>query len=227
MLKTILLGPGRLLCGRGLTDEGRHRRYRLAAYKNPGEIPVIIVSLIFWALAISGAVLVSAKTSNVNPPRPQPAPTARTEPAASAQAPEAGNQTAPPSAVSGSLTAPAAGNLTVPAAQAAPPAGGNLTAGAVPAVSQPQSPALAVPPEIWLVIVESIPKSARPEAERALARHKKRGVELELLDTDAFPKLKSGMWTLALGPFDSKKEADAAAVILKPKVKDLMVRRGL
>jgi hypothetical protein len=87
--------------------------------------------------------------------------------------------------------------------------------------------ALSKPPEIWLVIVESIPKAHRSEAERALARHKKKGLDLEILDTDAFPRLKSGLWALANGPFDTKKEAEAAALILKPKVKGLMVRRGL
>jgi hypothetical protein len=87
--------------------------------------------------------------------------------------------------------------------------------------------ALAKPPEAWLVIVESIPKTARQEAERSLARHKKKGVALDLLDTDAYPKLKSGLWALAMGPYDSKKEAETAAATLKPKVKGLMVRRGL
>ena len=50
---------------------------------------------------------------------------------------------------------------------------------------------------------------------------------MELLDTDAYPMLKSGMWTLAMGPFDTKAEADLAAAELKPKVRDLMVRRGI
>jgi hypothetical protein len=81
--------------------------------------------------------------------------------------------------------------------------------------------------EAWLVIVESIPKDKRVEAEQSLARHKKRGLNLEIVDTDAYPRLKSGMWTLASGPYDTEKEARAAAAIIKPKVRDLMVRRGL
>ncbi|MDR2455499.1 MAG: SPOR domain-containing protein, partial [Deltaproteobacteria bacterium] len=60
-----------------------------------------------------------------------------------------------------------------------------------------------------------------------LARHKRKGLDLELLDTDAYPMLKGGMWTLAMGPFDTKLDADKAAADLKPKVRDLMVRRGL
>ncbi|MDR1080916.1 MAG: SPOR domain-containing protein [Deltaproteobacteria bacterium] len=82
-------------------------------------------------------------------------------------------------------------------------------------------------PEAWLVIVESIPKSKREEAEQAQARQKRKGVDLSIMDTDAYPRLKSGLWALALGPFDSKREADAAAAAIKPKVRDLMVRRGL
>jgi hypothetical protein len=81
--------------------------------------------------------------------------------------------------------------------------------------------------EAWLVIVESIPKNKRIEAEQSLARHTKRGLNLEIVDTDAYPRLKGGMWTLAAGPFDSQQEALVAAAEIKPKVKDLMVRRGL
>jgi hypothetical protein len=81
--------------------------------------------------------------------------------------------------------------------------------------------------EAWLVIVESIPKNKRTEAEQSQARYKRKGVTLELLDTDAYPLLKSGMWTLATGPYETKKEAEAAATIIKPKVRDLMIRRGL
>jgi hypothetical protein len=52
-------------------------------------------------------------------------------------------------------------------------------------------------------------------------------VELSIMDTDAYPRLKSGLWALALGPYDSKREAEAAAAGIRPKVRDLMVRRGL
>jgi hypothetical protein len=96
------------------------------------------------------------------------------------------------------------------------------------AAPKPMAPVTVTPPtQSWLVIVESIPKSARQEAEQALTRHKKRGVELELFDTDAYPLLKSGMWTLAKGPFETKAEAEAAAALIKSKVKDFMIRRGL
>ncbi|MDR3134905.1 MAG: SPOR domain-containing protein [Deltaproteobacteria bacterium] len=81
--------------------------------------------------------------------------------------------------------------------------------------------------EAWLVIVESIPKDKRAEAEQSQARHKRRGVTLEIVDTDAYPRLKGGMWTLASGPYDTEREAQEAAAAIKPKVRDLMVRRGL
>jgi hypothetical protein len=138
--------------------------------------------------------------------------------------------------------APAAGSVD-PAAGAAAQGGAPLPGGpgrldgpapAAPAtISVPRE--LVTPagapgqrlPEAWLVIVESIPKSKREEAEQAQARQKRKGVDLSIMDTDAYPRLKSGLWALALGPYDSKREADAAAAAIKPKVRDLMVRRGL
>jgi hypothetical protein len=78
-----------------------------------------------------------------------------------------------------------------------------------------------------LVIIESIPKSARTKAEESQSRQRKKGLEVELVDTDAYPRLKSGMWALALGPFETKAQADLAAQRIKPKVKEFMVRRGL
>ncbi|MDR1677202.1 MAG: hypothetical protein LBS44_02285 [Deltaproteobacteria bacterium] len=111
------------------------------------------------------------------------------------------------------------------------PAEGAQTTSSQPVVAQSltpvATPSVAEPTESWLVIVESIPKSKRTEAEQSQARHKRRGVELELFDTDAYPLLKSGMWTLASGPYETKKEAETVAATLKPKVRDLMVRRGL
>jgi hypothetical protein len=82
-------------------------------------------------------------------------------------------------------------------------------------------------PEAWLVIVASSPKSDRDKVEADRDRHKRRGLELEIFDTDAYPLLKSGMWTLALGPFDTRAEAEATAKAIQSKVKETMVRRGL
>jgi hypothetical protein len=77
------------------------------------------------------------------------------------------------------------------------------------------------------VIVTSSPKAARKEVEAERDRFRRRGVDLEIFDTDAYPLLKSDMWTLALGPFDSKTEADAKAAEIGSKVRGVMVRRGL
>ncbi|MDR1037497.1 MAG: SPOR domain-containing protein [Deltaproteobacteria bacterium] len=150
-----------------------------------------------------------------------------------------------PDQAAGAPTAPAAGSREPggPQAQASAAQGASPQAGGPGRLDGPPStPAtISVPrelvtpqgatgerlPEAWLVIVESIPKSKREEAEQARARQKRKGVDLSIMDTDAYPRLKSGLWALALGPYDSKREAEAAAAAIKPKVKDLMVRRGL
>jgi hypothetical protein len=136
---------------------------------------------------------------------------------------------------------PAAGgaaSVSAPGTAPAAPGPGRLD-GTVPPSSNPISvPRELIPPggsaatgeklpEAWLVIVESIPKSQRDKAEEAQARQRKKGVTLSIMDTDAYPRLKSGLWALALGPYDSKKAAENAAADIKPKVRDLMVRRGL
>ncbi|MDR1577630.1 MAG: SPOR domain-containing protein [Deltaproteobacteria bacterium] len=205
MLKTIIFGPGRLLCGQPVAQ--KHSSHpRLAAYRSQG--PVIALSLICWALVVAGILFGLKMLSNVDPPPPPLPPLDRSTAVAQAEA-GAGIIQAPISGAAGSGLAAA-------------------TNSPAPEAGQGHALETAPPPtQAWLVIVESIPKSARSEAERALAKHKKKGVRLELLDTDAYPKLKSGLWALAQGPFDTKSEAEAAAVTLKPQVKGLMVRRGL
>jgi hypothetical protein len=210
MLKSIFLGPGRFFFGQPSTEELRARRWNL---KVRSQSPAIFVSLIFWLLLMAGGYLLLQKFSNVDPPPPKPRAEIKSLTPTGAQ----------PSGTAPMVVSTASGGSL----GASSPT--NQTSGAVTPAADPIAPVEKAlpPPEIWLVIVESIPKSARSEAERALARHKKKGLELELLDTDAYPKLKSGLWALAQGPFDSKKEAEAAALVLKPKVKSLMVRRGL
>jgi hypothetical protein len=218
MLKTIFLAPGRVVCGQSVSAGHRPHRFRRSAFRQRG--PVLGVSLLFWALLAGLGVILSAKLgTNVDPPAPPPKAGAQLRPAAQAA------QAAP------GAPAPAAGPASaaagVPAGQALLDQAERAALAAQGGQAEPAARPLAKPPEIWLVIVESIPKSARPEAERAVARHRKKGVSLELLDTDAFPRLKSGLWALAQGPFDTKKEADEAAAGIKAKVKSLMVRRGL
>ncbi|MDR2366855.1 MAG: SPOR domain-containing protein [Deltaproteobacteria bacterium] len=184
-----------------------------------------LVSLVSWVLVLGLASFGVVKFAS--PPVPeasasvgqgtaQPAQAATGE-AATADAGAAEAQAAPGAAPE-QAQAQAVGQPTALAG-----AGGAVTS--IPSgVSQVTDKIAA---EAWLVIVESIPKSKRTEAERSLARHKKRGLSLEIVDTDAYPRLKAGMWTLASGPYDTEKEAKAAAAIIKPKVRDLMIRRGL
>ena len=85
----------------------------------------------------------------------------------------------------------------------------------------------AVAAEMWLVILHSIPKTARAEAERRQAGYKAKGLEVDILDTNAFPRLPSNYWIIALGPFDDRAGALAAADQAKTFNSGLMVRRGL
>jgi hypothetical protein len=131
------------------------------------------------------------------------------------------------SAAQPAAAAPAAGQVSpaAPAAGAAdPPVHTPLI---VPEELRLNPGAAPQAPQAWLVIIESIPKSARDKAEASLSRQKKKGLNLVLIDTDAYPRLKSGMWALSMGPFDTKADAEAAAAGLEKKVKDFMVRRGL
>jgi uncharacterized SAM-binding protein YcdF (DUF218 family) len=214
MLIDFLLAPGRYLCR--LIKKPRHKVRFQARISDGG--PVIPVSIICWAALFGLAVLLVRQFASPLLPTPAAAPAAgQAAPAApaaqpAAPAPEPGQPRMAPSAeasgAGGSVQAAGAGlSRTLEPPEAAPPA--------------------APANQVWLVIVESIPKSAREEAERSQARHRRRGVELELLDTDAYPLLRSGLWTLAMGPVDTKGEADAAAAEIRPKVRDLMVRRGL
>jgi cytoskeletal protein RodZ len=210
MLKDFLLSPGRYLC-RKFTSGKKKVRF---ASKQAIRGPVVPVSIVCW-LAVA-ALAVWAVFRFASPPIPNyNNPATQTETTASNEAGAA----AGPTAVATSATP----------GEAAP--GGTSTTNPVqttePIVEQSLTPNEVVGGEVWLVIVESIPKNKRTEAEQSQARHKRRGLTLELFDTDAYPLLKGGMWTLASGPYESRKEAEAAAVAIKPKVRDLMIRRGL
>ena len=105
-----------------------------------------------------------------------------------------------------------------------PMVGGTL-AGTEP-IAAPTGQA-ALETEMWLVILHSIPKAARAEAERRQTGYKTRGLEVDILDTNAFPKLPPNYWVIALGPFDSRAEALTAADRAKAFNSGLMIRRGL
>jgi hypothetical protein len=219
MLKDMFLAPGRYICRKFSRSRKKSRYQSRTLHKGP----VVPISIFAWLLAVGVAYGLVVWLGS--PPIPR-------------DLLEAQNS-APPPAATTAASQPQAGAAASTAPQTTTTASGNLTASApnnsteaagsslVQSVSPPAVTENVPPPEVWLVIVESIPKKSRTEAEQSQARHKKRGVDLELLDTDAYPLLKSGMWTLAMGPFDTKLEAEAAALEIKPKVRDLMVRRGL
>jgi hypothetical protein len=80
---------------------------------------------------------------------------------------------------------------------------------------------------MWLVVLHSIPSSARAEAERRQAGYKAKGLEVDILDTNAFPRLQPNLWIVALGPFDNRAEALAAADRAKEFNAGLRLLRGL
>jgi hypothetical protein len=236
MLNDFLLAPGRYLCRK---FSGSKRRKSRFVPKQAVRGPVGLISFITWALV--AALAFFGVVTFASPPYPGYK-EAKAEPETVNQA----GQTPAPSAQAQSSTVPNAQAQNAQTAQsqlgAAPAQAATQTASsqvtgqvnnadqALPSLGTDQSSAtetVAAVSEAWLVIVESIPKNKRVEAEQSLARHKKRGLSLEIVDTDAYPRLKGGMWTLASGPYETEKEAQAAAAIIKPKVRDLMIRRGL
>ncbi len=68
---------------------------------------------------------------------------------------------------------------------------------------------------------------ARQEAERRQTQYRNRGLQVEIMDTDAFPRLVGGSWIIAQGPFDGRAEALDAANRAREFNSNLMVRRGL
>ncbi|MDR3204278.1 MAG: SPOR domain-containing protein [Deltaproteobacteria bacterium] len=220
MFKDLFLAPGRFLYGIFHKNTQQRLKYKRINYV-PAAVPPL--ALASWLAIIFAAVLFVFKVGT------DPLPKGYQAPEQAKSTPDAGQIAAAPSKPD-QATAQAAAQAA--AAQVAVLANRTTAEVSPPIVEEPKSaPSIATqslpPAQAWLVIVESIPKKAREEAEQALARHKRKGLELELMDTDAYPLLKSGMWTIAKGPFDTKKEAEAAAKVIKPKVRDLMIRRGL
>ncbi|MDR1166715.1 MAG: SPOR domain-containing protein [Deltaproteobacteria bacterium] len=229
MLRALFLAPGRLLHRR---FSQKRRKFRYLAHSAEAG-PVLSLSLLFWAafLVVAGITYANLGGDGATPPMEAalvpaapPAPVAVPDGAPIAESAPAAPEvvTAPSMAQSAALLPPDAAALENAAGFSAEPL-------IVPSELRltPDAAAMAETPEVWLVIVESIPKSARDKAEEALTRQKRKGIDLSLIDTDAYPRLKNGMWALALGPYESKAEADLAAAEIKPKVRDLMVRRGL
>lgn len=207
MLKSLFLAPGRLAAKLFNNDKRRHYRSARMRPVNVG-MGTVFVSLLFWmALAGGGYMAVSTPTE-----------TGSSGPATSGQAqdpPDLPGESGGPLTEGGRVTA---GNSTAGAGSSAGGAVNNSVSTPAPVVTQQ-----------WLVILHTIPKSgrdARNEAERKQIQYRNRGLEVEILDTDSYPKLRAGSWIIALGPFDNKDTALTASNIARTFQSDLMVRQA-
>lgn len=219
MLKKLFLAPGRMLLN--ILSAGRRKKYR-STRNHPGiGFGMILLSLLCWVV-IAGGVLyavdkagllkqaldVGVEVTGVNAGDNQ-------EPGADATAEETDNQ---PTA-SGSLMSGAGDD------SALPQGGQNTSGSGGPAIAENQQQGEVA--EMWLVILHSIPKSSRDEADRLRKQYNSKGLAVDVLDSDAFPRLKRGLWLVAIGPFDDKASATEAANKATKFNAQLMVRKGL
>ena len=221
MLKLFCI-PGRLLAK--LFSKEKRRAYRSVRSKPVYGPGIILVSLVGW-LALAGGVLFAVDKAGLlkqaldvgvevtqggdegtgTPPPIEP------------EAESGPGQTTTGSATGGLS---AEGQSTAGLPQATPGGGSDQAGGAN------NTPVAAT--EQWLVILHSIPKSARDEAERRKVRYRNQGLEVDVLDSGAFPLITNGSWWIvALGPFDDKDKALAAANKARQFNSQLMVRRGM
>lgn len=204
-MKDLFLAPGRQIAKLFSKDK---RRYRSARHRSEAGVGTAVLAGVFWLVLAGGLILAVDKLGFLTPALDVGLEVAQGGgEEAPAPAPE------PTSNITGSL------GTGSPAGAPLPPASG--VAGA------PAAQAPAVETELWLVILHTIPKSARDEAERRQAQYIGKGLKVDILDTDAFPRLKSGNWIIAQGPFDDRASALAAADAAKGFNPGLMVRRGL
>lgn len=223
MFKNVFLAPGRILA-KAFKD--KKRNYRSVRSKTPGGPGVVLVSLGFWFLIVAGLLVAVDKSGLLKEVLDAGVEVAQT--AGGAGTPEG-------DAAEGAGAAPpaAGGEATDGERNAAQPSGttgalsGNLSnPGTGPATSTASGTTEAAA-ERWLVILHTIPKMARDEAERRQNQYRAQGLAVEIMDTDAFPRLLGGNWVIAQGPFDSRDQALDAAAKARAFNADLMVRRGL
>jgi cell division protein FtsN len=206
MLMGLFLWPGRLAAN--LFSSDRKKEYRSRRHRPETTGRIVLLSLVLW-LAGAGILLFALDRTGLLK-----------------EALDAGVEVA-----QGERPAEPASPPPPEPEAAAPPEPGETTAGGVltPAEEPPavQAAPAAQETEMWLVILHSTPKTSRAEAERRQAGYKTKGLEVDILDTSAFPKLPPDYWIVALGPFDNRAEALAAADKAKTFNSGLMVRRGL
>lgn len=215
MLKLFCI-PGRLLAK--LFSRERRRSYRSMRGRPSYGAGTVFVSLVVW-LALAGGALYAVDKAGLL----ERALDAGVEAAQSAAEPSETPATdppveTPPPAVTGSATGALSGegqgSATLPTAS-----GGAENTGS--------TAAQAVEIEQWLVILHTIPKSSRDEAERRRNQYHAKGLPVDILDTDAFHRLKKGSWIIALGPFEDRAKALLAADKAKQLAPGLMIRRGI
>lgn len=215
MLKDLFLAPGRILAR--LFSRDKRRTYRSTRGRPGVALSTIILSLVSW-LALAGVGLYAADKAGLLKQALDAGVEAAkgAEEGAAPSVPQAREETGEPT-IKGTLN---------PDGQ---PVGSGVLSPVPPASTPPATEAAARQPEteLWLVILHTIPKEARKEAERRQAQYRSKGLGVEILDTDAFPRLSAGYWIIALGPFEDRNSALAAADKAKTFNSGLMVRRGL
>lgn len=215
MLMDLFLAPGRFL-GKAFSRE-KKRSYRSLRGPSGLGFGVVLASLASW-LVLAGLALYAVDKAGLL----KQALDVGVEVATTGEKPGEPPPAAPPDVRNGAEASSATAAGALPerngSGSTVPSNGLPVTAGA---------PAPAAEAELWLVILHTIPKVSREEAERRQSQYASRGLKVEILDTDAFPRLKSGNWIIAQGPFDDKASALAASEKAKAFNAGLIVRRGL
>lgn len=228
-MKGLFLAPGRLLAKS--VNKDKKRNYRSVRHRAPGGPGVIFISLVFWFLLLAGLMLAVDKSGLLKEVLDAGVEVAQG--GGALETPESGEAASGgPAEGSPENNGAASAPSSTPAAPDSPSMSGNLqNPGSGPITAPPAAPAGSptetVEAERWLVILHTIPRNARGEAERRQSQYASRGLSVEIMDTDAFPRLVGGSWIIAQGPFDSRAQALEAANRAKEFNSDLMVRRGL
>lgn len=209
MIKALFLAPGRLAAK--LFSKEKRRQYRSARQRSTVGPGTVVLSLAIWLALIGAGIVIADKVGLLNK-----ALNVGVEAANSGDKTDAGTEDGP-------MTS---GGWAAVGQQNQPESAPSLPAGQT-AATQTKVGVQIQKAEMWLVILNTIPKSSRDEAERLQIQYRNRGLEVDIMDTDNYPLLKSGFWIIAQGPFDDQSGALSAASIAKSFKPDLMVRKGL
>ena len=108
-----------------------------------------------------------------------------------------------------------------------------VASNSLPTISRPPSaPAINTPgtesPGVaqsgsWFVVLGSYPKTERYKANERLSYLKGSGYDAYIVDTDSYPNLKGGLWSVVMGPY-SKNYAKEMMDNLRPLVPDIYIK---